>query len=128
MALQRLARHGRPMSFMLLAVFRRHLTAGDWLLPLISGLSVLILAAVAVYILGSVWRGHTEAGEDEAAAAPDHADHAGLSAAEILDRRLASGEIAIAEYEELIEVLGRRHAAAGGAASAAGNGAVTALA
>jgi uncharacterized membrane protein len=108
---------------MLLAVFRRHTPAGDWLLPLISGVAVLILAAIAVYLLSSVWRGHSEAGTDDAAEPPATPDNTGLSAAEILDRRLASGEIAIAEYEELIEVLGRRHAAAAGAAAAVGNGA-----
>jgi uncharacterized membrane protein len=126
-ALQRLAPHSRLMSFMLLAVFRRHVPAGDWLLPLISGLTVLILAAVAVYVLSSVWRGQAggAAGDGSATSTPDHA---GLPAAEILDRRLASGEITIAEYEELVAVLDRRHAAGAGAAAANGNGTVTAVA
>ncbi|HEX2702531.1 MAG TPA: hypothetical protein VHM72_03755 [Solirubrobacteraceae bacterium] len=104
--------------------------AGNWLLPLISGLTVLILTAVAVYVLSSLWHAQTGGGEDEATPA---GDHTGLSAAEILDRRLASGEITIAEYEELLEVLGRRHAAAAGAVNtvsnvAASNGAATAVA
>jgi uncharacterized membrane protein len=107
---------------MLLAMFRRHMPAGDWLLPLISGLTVLIIAAVAVYVLSSVWRGQAETEQDDVVPARDHA---GLSAAEILDRRLASGEITIAEYEELAEVLGRRHAAMAGAAAAVSNGAAS---
>jgi uncharacterized membrane protein len=109
---------------MLRAVFRRRMPAGDWLLPLISGLTVLILAAVAVYVLSSIWRGQAEGSEDDPRPAPAP-DHDGLSAVEILDRRLASGEITIAEYEELVEVLGRRHAAASGAATAVSNGAVS---
>lgn len=92
------------------------------MLPLVSGLTVLIIAAIAVYVLSSVWRDHADGVETEASTPPDHS---GVSAAEILDRRLAAGEITIAEYEQLAEVLGRRHAAAAGAA-AASNGAVTA--
>jgi uncharacterized membrane protein len=107
---------------MLLAMFRRHMPAGNWVLPLVSGLAVLILAAVAVYVLSSVWRAQT-GGDDDAASAGG--DHAGLSAADILDRRLASGEITIAEYEQLAEVLARRHAAAAGVTAAATNGAAT---
>jgi uncharacterized membrane protein len=106
---------------MLFAMFRRHLPAGNWVLPLVSGLTVLILAAIAVYVLSSVWR-DTAGGEDGASTPPDHG---GLSAAEILDRRLAGGEITIAEYEQLAEVLGRRHAAAAGAAATVSNGAAT---
>jgi uncharacterized membrane protein len=109
---------------MLLAMFRRRMPAGDWLLPLISGLTILILAAVAVYVLSSIWRGQTEASEDDATPVPAP-DHTGLSAVEILDCRLASGEITIAEYEELVEVLGRRHAAAAGTAGAVSNGATS---
>jgi uncharacterized membrane protein len=105
---------------MLFAMFRRDTPAGDWLYPLISGLAVFLLAAIAVYVLTSVWRDRT-AGLEEPPATPEVT---GLSAAEILDRRLASGEITIAEYEQLAEVLGRRHAAAAGAA--ASNGAATA--
>jgi uncharacterized membrane protein len=107
---------------MLFAMFRRHLPAGNWVLPLVSGLAVLVLAAIAVYVLTSVWRDHAGVVEADAPVPPDNT---GVSAADILDRRLASGEITIAEYEQLAEVLGRRHAAAAGA-TAATNGAVTA--
>jgi uncharacterized membrane protein len=107
---------------MLFAMFRRHLPAGNWVLPLVSGLAVLALAAIAVYVLTSVWRDHAGVVEPDAPVPPDHT---GVSAADILDRRLAAGEITIAEYEQLAEVLGRRHAAAAGA-TAATNGAVTA--
>jgi uncharacterized membrane protein len=106
---------------MLFAVFRRHTPAGGWLYPLISGVAVFLIAAIAVYVLTSVWREHTADLEETPAPAPP--DVSGLAAAEILDRRLASGEITIAEYEQLAEVLGRRHAAAAGAA--ASNGAAT---
>jgi uncharacterized membrane protein len=109
---------------MLRAMFRRRMPAGDWLLPLISGLTVLILAAIAVYVLSSIWRGQAESSEEDAKPVPAPGRD-GLSALEILDRRLASGEITIAEYEELVEVLGRRHAAAAGAAAAVSNGAVS---
>ena len=107
---------------MLFAMFRRHLPAGNWVLPLVSGITVLVLAALAVYVLSSVWRG--QIAEDEADAGT-FSDDPGVSAADILDRRLASGEITIAEYEQLAEVLSRRHTAAAGAAA---NGAATAVA
>ena len=46
---------------------------------------------------------------------------------EILDRRLASGEITIEEYEKLDALLARRHTAADATATvAASNGAATA--
>ena len=105
---------------MLFAMFRRHIPAGNWVLPLVSGLTVLALAAVAVYVLSSVWRGGSGAG--------GLADSPGLSAGEILDRRLASGEITVAEYEQISQALGRSHAesAAAAAAASAGNGAAAA--
>jgi uncharacterized membrane protein len=109
---------------MLFAMFRRHMPAGNWVVPLVSGLAVLILAAIAVYVLSSVWRDHAGVAGDGDGVSGGTGDHGGLSAAEILDRRLAAGEITIAEYEQLAEVLGRRHAAAAGAA-AVSNGAAT---
>lgn len=105
-------------------VFGRDSPAGNWLYPLISGLAVFLLAAIAVYVLTSVWRERTAAGavSDEAPT-----DDAGISAGEILDRRLAAGEITIAEYEQVAEVLSRRHAQAASGAAAT-NGSVTAAA
>jgi uncharacterized membrane protein len=104
--------------------FRGHKPAGDWLYPLISSLAMFIFAAVAVYLLTSAWRERTK---DVTAETPVSSPSS-PSALEILDRRLAAGEITIEEYEKLIEVLSRRHAVpagGGGAATAAANGAAT---
>ena len=77
----------------------RHSPAGNWLYPLISGLALFILAAAAVYVLTSLWRERTaDVGAAEPAPAP--ASPSSLSAVEILDRRLASGEITIEQYEQ----------------------------
>lgn len=104
----------------------RHSPAGNWLYPLISGLALFILAAAAVYVLTSLWRERTaDVGAAEPAPAP--ASPSSLSAVEILDRRLASGEITIEEYEKLDALLARRHTAADATATvAASNGAATA--
>lgn len=104
----------------------RHSPAGNWLYPLISGLALFILAAAAVYVLTGLWRERTaDVGTGEPVTAP--VSPSTLSAAEILDRRLASGEITIEEYEKLDAVLARRHTAAAETATvAASNGAATA--
>ncbi|HUB76297.1 MAG TPA: hypothetical protein VL977_04535 [Solirubrobacteraceae bacterium] len=84
--------------------------AGEWLYPLLGMLALFLLSAVAVYVLTSVWREHAApAGEPEAAAPKPGAT---LAATEILDRRLASGEITIAEYDALSEALARGRARA----------------
>jgi uncharacterized membrane protein len=104
----------------------RHSPAGNWLYPLISGLALFILAAAAVYVLTSLWRERTaDVGAAEPAPAP--ASPSSLSAVEILDRRLASGEITIEQYEQLDALLARRHTAADATATvAASNGGATA--
>jgi hypothetical protein len=96
-------------------MFSREHPAGNWLYPLISAVAVCIIAAAAAWILSSRWREHAAA-----VAAPEPAPGAppSLSAPEILDRRLAAGEITVEEYEHLLEVIGRRQA--GAAAAAAG--------
>jgi uncharacterized membrane protein len=108
----------------------RHSPAGNWLYPLISGLALFILAAAAVYVLTSLWRERTAdvgAAEPATAAAPAPPSPSSLSAVEILDRRLASGEITIEQYEQLDALLARRHTAADATATvAASNGAATA--
>jgi uncharacterized membrane protein len=110
----------------------RHSPAGNWLYPLISGLALFILAAAAVYVLTSLWRERTaDIGVAETTTAPapasTPASPSSLSAVEILDRRLASGEITIEEYEKLDALLARRHTAADATATvAASNGAATA--
>ena len=104
----------------------RHSPAGNWLYPLISGLALFILAAAAVYVLTSLWRERSaDVGAAEPAPAP--ASPSSLSAVEILDRRLASGEITIEQYEQLDALLARRHTAADATATvAASNGGATA--
>ncbi len=112
-------------------MFNRDSPAGNWLYPLISAIALLVLTSAAVYALTNLWRENTEGlGAEPATPAPDpsptpapspgaptpHAE----SPAEILDRRLALGEITIAEYEKLVEVLARRHAAPGAAAATSG--------
>jgi hypothetical protein len=112
----------------------RHSPAGNWLYPLISGLALFILAAAAVYVLTSLWRERTaDIGVADTTPAPapapasTPASPSSLSAVEILDRRLASGEITIEEYEKLDALLARRHTAADATATvAASNGAATA--
>ena len=103
-------------------MFDRHKPAGEWLYPLLGTLAFFLVSAIAVYALTSVWR-------DKAAAEPEAAKPSsdGLSAGEILDRRLASGEITIAEYDEIVAALARRHGASA-AAAAAGKGTVRAVA
>jgi hypothetical protein len=80
-------------------------------------------------VLTSVWREKTAiASEPEPEAAKPA--HDGLSAGEILDRRLATGEITIADYDQLVAALARRQAGTAAAAPvvAAGTGAVRAVA
>ena len=115
---------------MLVAVSERHTPAGNWLYPLNRGVALIVLMAAAVYVLTSVWRDRTAGLVDDETSPPVPPATAAasvlstLSAAEILDRRLASGEITIEEYQKVAEVLERRHAtpAAGAAAT---NGAAT---
>jgi len=112
---------------MLLAMFRRRMPAGDWLLPLISGLTVLILAAVAVYVLSSIWRGQTEASEDDATPLPAP-DHTGLSQSRswIAGSRPARSRSPRTRSSSRCSVAA--NAAAAGAVGAVSNGTVTAVA
>jgi uncharacterized membrane protein len=112
-----------------LAVFSRHKPAGEWLYPLVGTLAFFLISAIAVYVLTSVWREKTAvASEPEPEAAKPA--HDGLSAGEILDRRLATGEITIADYDQLVAALARRQAGTAAAAPvvAAATGAVRAVA
>jgi hypothetical protein len=116
-----------------LAVLPRHKPAGEWLYPLVGTLAFFLISAIAVYVLTSVWRERTAvASEPEVAPEPETAKpaHDGLSAGEILDRRLAIGEITIADYDQLVAALARRQAGPAAAAHvvAAGTGAVRAAA
>jgi len=101
-------------------VFRRPSPEGNWLYPLLGSLAVFVLVAIAVYVLTSIWRERTAAeGEQETASSPDAAgvaataaSHLSLAPIEILDRRLAAGEITIEQYDEIVGVLNRRFTAA----------------
>lgn len=106
-------------------MFGRHKPAGEWFYPVLGTLALFLLTAIAVYVLTSVWRDKVAAATEPEVEAKPVND--GLSAGEILDRRLASGEITIAEYDELVAALARRQATSiAGAAAAAGNGVVRA--
>jgi hypothetical protein len=113
--------------------FNRQSAVGNWLYPLASAIAVFFLAAVAVYVLTNVWREHAEGlgvADDAAPEADPSADAApeptaapavatsNRSAGEILDCRLAAGEISIKEYEKLAAALTKRHTAAASAAVA----------
>jgi hypothetical protein len=121
--------------------FNRHSAVGNWIYPLVSAIAVFFLAAVAVYVLTNVWREHAGGFADGEAdrAAPDSDPVAGPAAAaadvapspvapnrsagEILDCRLAAGEISIKEYDKLLAALARRQAAVTAAAAPVMNGA-----
>ena len=96
-------------------MFRRHSPEGSWLYPLLGSLAVFVFVAIAVYVLTSMWRERTAAmtGEQEEtdAPAPAAATLLELTPIEILDRRLAAGEITIEQYDELTAVLNRRFTA-----------------
>jgi uncharacterized membrane protein len=103
----------------LLAVFRRHEAEGNWLYPLLGSLALFVFVAIALYVLTSIWRervaalaGEQDAQPDTAGVAAAAASSLSLTPIEILDRRLAAGEITIEQYDELIGVLNRRYAAA----------------
>jgi uncharacterized membrane protein len=77
-----------------------HMSSGGWAFSILGMIILLTLVAAAV-----VW------------IAREIGNRAGpmavLSEAQILDRRLASGEIKTEEYEQLREMLGLRHDPAG---------------
>jgi hypothetical protein len=107
------------MSRILLAMFRRQQSDGGWLYSLLASLAVVIVAAISVYVLTRVWReyaGQASADDDGSTApgadAQGAASYLSLTPFEILDRRLAVGEITVAQYDELTGVLNRRFAAA----------------
>jgi hypothetical protein len=115
--------------------FNRQSAVGNWVYPLVSAIAVFFLAAVAVYVLTNVWREHADGvGDNDADTAtpgvvPEPMTAAAdatpsplpsvRSAGEILDCRLAAGEISIKEYDKLLAALARRQAAATTAAAAA---------
>ena len=98
-------------------MFRRHSPEGSWLYPLLGSLAVFVFVAIAAYVLTSMWRERTAemTGEQEEAEtdvpAPAPTTLLELTPIEILDRRLAAGEITIEQYDELTTVLNRRFTA-----------------
>ena len=83
-----------------------HMSTAGWIL---SALWTLII--IALVVAGIVWLisalGNRENRETEESSAP--------SAREILDRRLASGELSVEQYKQLRETIGDHAPAAGGA-------------
>jgi uncharacterized membrane protein len=100
-------------------MFRRHSPEGSWLYPLLGSLAVFVFVAIAVYVLTSMWRERTaemtgeqeETDTDTDAPAPAPTTLLELTPIEILDRRLAAGEVTIEQYDELTAVLNRRFTA-----------------
>jgi uncharacterized membrane protein len=96
-------------------MFRRNAEKGNWLYPLLGSLAVFVFVAIAVYVLTSMWRESTAVAADEQgetdAPAPATAEILKLTPIEILDRRLAAGEITVDQYDELTGVLNRRFTA-----------------
>lgn len=94
----------------------RQTPEGGWFYSLLASLAVVVVAAISIYVLTRVWRAQVaQPARDDASADEDGegtASYLALTPVEILDRRLAAGEITIAEYDELIGVLNRRFAAA----------------
>ena len=86
--------------------------SGKWLYPLLGSLAVFAFVVIAVYVLTGMWRERAEAAtEDETPQETPTATILTLTPLEILDRRLAAGEITVESYDELTTVLNRRFAA-----------------
>ena len=89
---------------------KRQSPSAGWLYPLLGSLAVFAFVAIAVYVLTSMWRERATAAEEEPVAETATATILTLTPIEILDRRLAAGEITIEQYDELNVVLNRRFA------------------
>ncbi len=72
-----------------------HMGTGDWVFSIFGTLIILALIVGLIY-----WAVSPNGGRSSAATAT------GESALEILDRRLASGELTVEQYEQLRETLG----------------------
>ena len=88
---------------MMMYYWGNHMTAGGWIFSILGTLIILaLLVAATVWIVSQLGdRG-------------GHRTSSALSAREILDRRLASGEIALDQYDRLREKLDGRSAPSGG--------------
>jgi uncharacterized membrane protein len=97
-------------------MFRRHAKddskESGWLYPLLGSLALFVFVAIAAYVLTSMWRERTTtlSAEPEEMAEPADPTILELTPIEILDRRVAAGEITIEQYDELVGVLNRRFA------------------
>ena len=84
-----------------------HMSAAGWILSVLWTLII-----IALVVAGIVWlmsaRGDREKGEPIE-------DAQGTSAREILDRRLASGELSVEQYQQLRETIGGPAPTEGGA-------------
>ena len=87
-----------------------HMSAGGWILSVLWTLIIL-----ALIVAGMVWL-FSAVGKREGGSGEGRRPSAGgsdVSAREILDRRLASGELTIEQYRQLRETIGDPAAAAG---------------
>jgi uncharacterized membrane protein len=92
---------------------RRETPSSNWLYPLLGSLAVFVFVAIAVYVLTSMWRERAAtATEEEPPNETPTATILTLTPTDILDRRLAAGEITIEQYDEITGVLNRRYATA----------------
>jgi hypothetical protein len=74
---------------------KRQSPSAGWLYPLLGSLAVFAFVAIAVYVLTSMWRERATAAEEEPVAETATATILTLTPIDILDRRLAAGEITI---------------------------------
>ncbi len=75
-----------------------HMSTGGWILSVLWTLII-----IALVVGGIVWLTSAFSNRDKSAAPPESS---GASAREILDRRLASGELTVEQYTQLRETLG----------------------
>ena len=83
-----------------------HMSAGGWILSVLWTLIIVALVVAGIVWLISALGNRENRGPTEDGSAP--------SAREILDRRLASGELSVEQYRQLRETIGDPDPAAGG--------------
>ena len=83
-----------------------HMSAAGWILSVLWTLIIIALVVVGIMWLISALGNREKRGPTEEGSAP--------SAREILDRRLASGELSVEQYKQLRETIGDPAPAASG--------------
>ena len=81
-----------------------HMTTAGWIIAILWTVIIFALIAGAIYWLATALTGRSP-GESAAGSEP--------SAREILDRRLASGEVTLEQYNELRDAIAGRPASTG---------------